>query len=139
MSDRVTIVVLSALATHVLPSTMAQYAVLRYKCTIAPHANVEPYAPYISKGLPDALTERLVATYQHTCTSGQDSKRQKLDAKGRVIEIDQWMHDDVPLYTMLNWIHASGWELKSSSTGGLMNSKTQSLEHYVFMKRPGSD
>lgn len=130
-----------ARSTHAVPSTMAQYAVLRYKCTIAPHhqMHIEPYPPYISKGLPDALTERLVATYQHTCTSGQGSKRQKLDAKGRVLEIDQWTHDDVPLYTMLNWIGASGWELKSSSTGGLINSKTQSLEHYVFMKLPGHD
>mmetsp|Transcript_48227 Transcript_48227/g.102996 ORF Transcript_48227/g.102996 Transcript_48227/m.102996 type:complete len:126 (-) Transcript_48227:140-517(-) len=121
---------------------MAQFAVLRYKCVIDGNQpkgrgmeDVEPYAPYISKGLPDELIQRLVATYQHTCKSSHGSKQQRLDTNARSLEIDEWKHEDVPLYTMLNWIAASGWELKSSSVGSWTYERA--LEHYVFTRLPG--
>ena len=94
---------------------------------------LEPGTPYISKGLPNELVERLIATYQHTCKSDHASKRQRLDAQGRSLAIDEWTHDDVPLYTMLNWIAASGWELKTSSVGGTVYGSADCVEHYVFV------
>lgn len=83
-----------------------------------------PFYPYCSKGLPIDLIERLLATYKSTARNNPFESQPS--------KIEQWEDKAVPVYTMLNWITASGWKLHCSSVSGVYGSTGKAFEQYVF-------
>ena len=120
-------------ATETRQQSMAGFAVLRVESVLRAHRSPgsEVPLPYDSTGLPPELVSRLMATYKSVIESRQ---RHKPD---RTKSIEQWGIGEVPIYTMLNWIDASGWRLQHASVASVSGSPSYCpllAEHYVFRK-----
>ena len=98
-------------------------------CSFESPKSATPF-PYDSSGLPPELISRLESTYSHAVWSRERFKN------GGMPSIRGWTIDKVPIYTMLNWITASGWMLHNSSvtTQNIGNVYRSLVEHYVFTK-----
>ena len=111
-------------------SPCSRFAVLRVQ-TVDEHVlkSDTPF-PYDSSGLPPELVSRLESTYSHAVWSREKFKHDGMPS------IRGWTIDKVPIYTMLNWITASGWMLHNSSvtTQNIGHAYQSLVEHYFFTK-----
>merc|ERR1712060_884334 len=67
---------------------------------------------YFLDDIPEELLQRIGETARHTCKAGPRSFNDRFNDH---IRLSNDLHScNVRLYTMLNWITDSGWELKNS-------------------------